>query len=266
MLREASTAMAKLSWGSALSDVTRAAVCRWALENDVDPLRHFDILGNNIYPNARYYYDKVASEGNLHHDEVVIIAPLVSIDFSKMPVSPAQRDELKAQAQEINAERLMLQMAYGVPEAINASGQHAAAAVVRLFWNDGSMSEGCNWAGKYGQKKGDPVGEEHPVKTAITRAFRKAAMKKVSVHKFAKGEEGTPVATLGTYIDQDREERHAAKPHRFAIAPGNFEDPYGLNKKRETEDAEAPVSEPETDEAPDQDAEVLQEDMSLDDD
>ena len=54
-------------------------------------------------------------------------------------------------------------------------------------------------------------------------------------------------------------------PHRWHQAPGNFEDPYGLNKKRETEDAEAPVSGPETDEAPDQDAEVLQEDMSLDD-
>jgi len=216
VLQESAATIAQLSWGQQLSDHARFAMARWCAAAGIDPVRHIDVLGGRIYDNANLYIDKLAATPEFLYDEVVILAPL---DHRKIDPALVGGEEsaarLRAQQQAINAHRLALQMEYEIPSDINNFPDNAAAALVRLYFRDGSMVEGVNWAGSRGRTKGkhestfDPVGDIEPVKTAITRAFRKAAKKKVPVW-FKRGEFGELFERAEGLIAEGREMLKAA--------------------------------------------------------
>jgi len=179
-------------WGSSLSPVATAAIARWALAVGLDPLRHIEMLGGKIYDRAELYIDKLAADPNFDYAEVVIMAPLSdrNAQFDKMledkTITKAQAKDLREKQATINHTRLGLQIQHEVPSSINAYPDSAAAVLVRLHFSDGRFVSGVNWAGSMGRvgkyEKGiDPVGDKNALKTAITRAYRKAAKQCVPV-------------------------------------------------------------------------------------
>jgi hypothetical protein len=150
MLRLTAQAVAEEGWGKAISPVARQAVVRYCLEVGADPVRHVHVLGGNVYLNAAFWMDLVASNPKFIRAETAFIHDDDRADTQ-------ERERRKAQ-------RLLL----GVPEA--AKG----AAVVTLHYDGRGPFIGVNWAGA---KSSDPVGTAEPTKTAETRAYRRAAMK-----------------------------------------------------------------------------------------
>lgn len=208
VIRAAAAQMANLQWGTELDAVTRGAIARWALEAGIDPVRHIDILGNRIYDNAKLYLDACAAHPGFVQDTVVLLAPLDRRTFDPSVLLAEDVEALKLEQKQINAERLSLQMRHGVPSKINEHGELAAAALVTLYFKGKEPAEGVNWAGRYGQAKKDPVGEGHPVKTAITRAYRKAALKRIPVW-FKTGESGVAMEQLAAEIKDDKKRAKA---------------------------------------------------------
>lgn len=208
IIRVASVQIANLQWGTNLDAVTRGAIARWALEAGIDPVRHIDLLGGRIYDNAQLYIDKCAAHPDFIGDELVILAPLDRREFDPALLLEEDRDVLIEEQKRLNFERLGLQMHHAVPPEINDHPKEAAAVLVRLFFRSQKPSDGINWAGKYGQKKQDPVGEQHPIKTATTRAYRKAAKKRIPVW-FNEGDSGIALDALEEQIEEDREHTKA---------------------------------------------------------
>lgn len=160
MIRKAAQAMSALSWGKDINPVARAAVARYCFEVGCDPLRHVNVLAGNVYFNAAFYQELVAANPDFLLDEVDLI-----------------HDDDRADEAE-RKRRAGLRVTFGVPE--KAPG----AAVVTLRYRDRGPFIGVNWAGVREPKMvngrlkgGDPVGKDNPTQTAITRAYRKAAIK-----------------------------------------------------------------------------------------
>lgn len=212
ILAGAAKQIASMSWGQNLSEHSTFAIARWALEAGIDPARHIDILGNRIYVNAQFYLDGIASLADFVRDEWEIIAPLDTRKIDPAVVGEERAKKLLAEQRAINARRLALQMQYEVPPDINNFPTDAAAVVVRLYFaGQAEPSVGVNWAGSRGRTKGqrggayDPIGDQEPVKTAHTRALRKAAMKRIPVW-FKQGDLEARFAKAEAAIASDREQ------------------------------------------------------------
>jgi hypothetical protein len=151
MVRKAALASAEEGWGKLISPMARAATIRYCFSIGADPFRHVNVLGGNIYLNAAFWMDLVASNPKFKRAEVLFI-----------------HDDTRA-SDEDRERRKALRIQYGVPE--KAPG----AAVVTLFY-EGERGPfiGVNWAGV---REKDPVGIAEPTKTAETRAYRRAALK-----------------------------------------------------------------------------------------
>lgn len=154
LIRQAATAIAEQSWGQNVSPVQCAALARYALETGTDPVRHWTFIAGHPYDLAELWMDLVASHP----------------DFIRDHSHYLHDDDRLSEA--LRAERKQLRAQYGVPEGIRG-----AARVILYFTSRGPF-EGVNWAGSRGKKK-DPIGDEEPTKTALTRAYRKAAKKAV---------------------------------------------------------------------------------------
>lgn len=159
MLAEAAARLAETSWGTKLSPIARAGVARYAMETGTDPVRHWFVLGGQLYDRAELYFDLVAAMPDFERDDVDFIH-----DDPELPA-----DE--------RARRRVARERWGAPH--EAKG----VAVVTLYFRGRGPFVGVNWAGRGRKTKDggmqDPVGEQEPTKTAHTRAFRKAAKKAV---------------------------------------------------------------------------------------
>lgn len=197
MVRQVAAALAETGWGKDISPMARAAVARYCLEIGADPVRHVFILGGNVYLNAEFWRDLVASNPKFLRPEVDFIHE----DKRTNETERTRRRELRIQ--------------YGVPE------EALGAAIVTLHYEGRGPFLGVNWAGA---RSSDPVGKSEPTKTAESRAYRKAAMKAepawFRTHpRLAAAEE---VLTQGREIEQTSElppidEADAAS--RKAVAP-----------------------------------------------
>jgi hypothetical protein len=149
-------------WGNNLSQDVQRSIAEYCRQNNLDPVRHVEILGGRIYLTAELYDEKGA-----HLIRTGVIRP----DEPDYINADPRLDELEkkgdAWAAEENVRRLRQRIAHNVPEK-------AAAAVVQRFWVHGTDTAivGVNWCGGTGKK--DPVGDAEPAKTAATRARRRA--------------------------------------------------------------------------------------------
>lgn len=165
------------TWSRDLDHNTVLAVAEYAHRTGADPVTEIEVLGGRIYRNANYYdrkgaeliqagviahieRDHIAADPRL--DDLITLAESLATDGDPQLLDGA-RD-----AKREKARRMALRIKHGAPE------KAAAVCVVRLFVVGMAQPiEGCNWCGN-GVRQRDPVGDAEPVKTAETRAARRA--------------------------------------------------------------------------------------------
>jgi hypothetical protein len=150
-------------WGRDTSPEVARAVAHYCHENNLDPVRHVEILGGRIYLTSALYDEKGAP--------LLRAGVIVPDEPEYINADPRLDEQAKAGAEwavQESERRLKLRIQYNVPEK-------AAAAVVQRFRiaSSGAVIVGVNWCGG-GSKQRDPVGDTEPAKTAQTRARRRA--------------------------------------------------------------------------------------------
>ena len=205
-----------MSWGASLTLEMRSAVARYALENGTDPVRHWEVLGGNLYDKAELWMDLVAAQD----------------DYDGYAKRFLHADDRVSKTE--NREREALRGEHGVPENV------PAACLITIYRTGKMPFEGVNWAGSYEVAKlsktgqpgthRDPIGDENPTKSAFTRAFRKAAKMAYPLwfrRKTQRDPEGG--IELGTLsrgeieerLEGERQERKAVEgPVTHQLAPG----------------------------------------------
>jgi hypothetical protein len=148
-------------WGRDTTPDMARAVAQYCRENNLDPVRHVEILGGRIYLTAELYDEKGAA---------LVRAGVVRPAEPDFIHADARLDELAKGGDEWaiteSTRRIRERIKHGVPE------KALAAVVQRFHIQDGATILGVNWAGGTGRR--DPVGDAEPTKTALTRARRRA--------------------------------------------------------------------------------------------
>lgn len=208
IIRSTAAAIAESEWGQRLSPHFRASLARYCLLLNLDPARHVYVLGGRIYVNAEAYMDLMA----------------IHPDFEKMTVEPVMDDE-RLEAEE-RAERRAARAALGIPE-------QALGAFIVKIWKKTTPEPfvGWNFAGG-GSRKNDPVGDQHPVLTAQTRAIRRAARQAFSIW-------GARVADLFARAESELAIERETQPKVEGTLPTGRPVPWTRDPYEEAAQAEA---------------------------
>lgn len=162
-LRQMTVQIRGQQWGASCSPEVQYAVARYCLRNNLDAVRHIEVLGGRLYLTAEFYREMGAElllNGTIVPDE----PRLIHAD-KRLDELATAGDEWAKQEREA---RIRARIQYGVDE------DSPAAALVKFTLKSGAVIVGCNWIGGTSSKKRDPVGQAEPTKTAITRAERRA--------------------------------------------------------------------------------------------
>lgn len=159
------------SWGNNVSPALRVEVVRWAMEIGADPTTEVDILGGKPFLNAQYWIRLVSNEADFLRPEEIWVHP-----------------DPRASAEK-NAKRQALRVQWAIPDAIAATTglfreerkaaankdpiPVKAAVIVLLHFKERGPFVGKKWSPS---RANDDVGMDHPESSALTRAWRKAAM------------------------------------------------------------------------------------------
>jgi hypothetical protein len=150
-------------WGKDLGPEGAHALAEYCRANNLDPVRHIEVLGGRPYLTSTYYEERGAP--------LVRAGVLVphEVDFIQ---ADARLDALAEAGDEWatgeRTRRMRLRIHHGAPE------KAAAVAVKRItVASTGHTVVGVNWCGG-GVRQRDPVGDAEPTKTAETRAARRA--------------------------------------------------------------------------------------------
>lgn len=167
-LRKAQNAVASeiasLNWGKLLDHKTRAAVADWGQRFAVDVTTEIDVLGQNIYLNARFYLRRLGQMVSAGLVEYAV-ADHIEVDPRLDQIGPGGEGE--------KMRRLMERIKHQVPD----KAVSAVAFRVKLRSMEKEVV-GVKWTG--GREK-DPVGNAFPVETAESRAARRA-MRQIASH------------------------------------------------------------------------------------
>ncbi len=211
MIAAAARELANTQWGAALSEPMRKAVVRWADAAGLDPVRHVYIIGGRIYINAEYYRERLAARPDILETVEIQLAPLDRRKFDGVE----DDGPLRQIQEQINQERLRLQMVHKVPEIYNDPqfAATSAAVAIRVRLRDGRNVWGLGLAGSCGRRKKkaggveggfrDPIGDESPMKTATTRAYRDAG-RKIEPAWFKHGDMGLELDRVEEAIAEER--------------------------------------------------------------
>jgi len=159
------------SWGGNVSEALRYEIVRWTLSVGGDPVSEVDVLGGAPYLNARYWMRLVAAEP----------------DFLRVEETWVHHDK-RADAEE-NDRRRELRIQHAIPDEIAPTvGLHrdqkdaargrppiqvTAAVIVTLHFQNRGPFIGKKWSPS---RANDDVGMDYPEASALTRAWRKAAL------------------------------------------------------------------------------------------
>jgi hypothetical protein len=150
-------------WGKDLGPEGAHALAEYCRANNLDPVRHIEVLGGRPYLTATYYEERAAPfirSGALVPHEVDFIQADTRLDT----MADAGDEWAKGE----RTRRMRARIQHGVPE------KAAAVAVKRItVASTGHTVVGVNWCGG-GVRQRDPVGDAEPTKTAETRAGRRA--------------------------------------------------------------------------------------------
>lgn len=148
-------------WGKDLNETQIRALAQYCRENNLDAVRHVEVLGGKPYLTAEFYDERGAwliRDGLVVPDQPDYIHADERLDKLAAAGDPWGKQE--------SERRLRARIQFGVPES-------AKAAVVQRMRivQSGAVVVGVNWCGT-GRR--DPVGDAEPTKTAQTRARRRA--------------------------------------------------------------------------------------------
>lgn len=214
-------------WGKDLNAEVQRSVAEYCRQNNLDAVRHVEVLGGRIYLTAELYDEKGAP---LIRDGVIIPDEPEYINADdRLDTLAAAGDEW---AKEERVRRMRLRIKYSVPEA-------AKAAVVQRFIiaKSGAAIIGVNWCGGTGRR--DPVGDAEPAKTAQTRA-RRRTWKQIADIIPGYAEIVRPLEASARIISETMPVADVPAPHvTKALNAGPADDPYDLGTSTTTEQAEA---------------------------
>lgn len=160
------TAIRSTQWGVNATPELARSIAEYCRQNNLDPVRHVELLGGRIYLTAALYDEKGAHL--IRSGEIIPDEPdYINDDPRLEAIEKSGTEGAKAWAREESMRRLKARIQFNVPEK-------SLAAVVQRFRiaSTGAVITGVNWCGGNGRK--DPVGEAEPAKTAQTRARRRA--------------------------------------------------------------------------------------------
>lgn len=150
-------------WGKDLHPTVFEAVIAYCRQNQLDAVRHVEVLGGRIYLTSEFYDERGAAL--LHSGEVMFDEPdYINADVRLDDLAKAGDAWAADEALRRKRERIR----WNVPETVRA------AVVQRAKLRSGMVAVGVNWCGNVPGGKKDPVGDAEPTKTAQTRARRRA--------------------------------------------------------------------------------------------
>lgn len=198
-------------WSKEMNEGQIRALAQYCRENQLDAVRHVEVLGGRIYLTAEFYDERGADL--LRSGEIVPAEPDYINADPRLDEMAKRGDEW---AVEESTRRVRERIKWNVPES-------AKAAVVQRFIiaGNGKAVIGVNWCGAQGGKK-DPVGDAEPTKTAQTRA-RRRAWKQIAdvipgyaamVRPVEEAARALPVMTVDSV---------ASRPTRPVIANGGYD-------------------------------------------
>jgi hypothetical protein len=164
------TAIRGATWSKELSADGVRSLAEYCRRHNLDPLRHIDVLGGNIYLNADFYDERAAP---LIQRGIIIPHQVEFINADARLEALASAGDEWAKGESMR--RLRARIEHNVPDK-------AIAAAVQRFTLTSTGREiiGVNWCGG-GSRQRDPVGDTEPTKTAETRARRRALIKILEV-------------------------------------------------------------------------------------
>lgn len=202
-------------WGKDLSAEVQRSVAEYCRQNNLDAVRHVEVLGGRIYLTAELYDEKGAPL--IRSGEIVPDEPdYVHVD-KRLDDLAAKGDEW---AIEESTRRMRARITYAVPET-------ATGAVVQRFniAQSGAVIIGVNWCG---DRRNDPVGNAEPAKTAQTRA-RRRAWKQIADIIPGYAEIVKPLEATARMISETLPVADVPAPHvTKALNAGPADDPYDL--------------------------------------
>lgn len=166
------TAIRGTQWGGGLSLLQQRAIAEYCRQQNLDPIRHVEVLGGRLYLVAELYDEKGAPL--IQAGEVIPLEPdFIHVDDRLEKLAAAGDEWAKTEVQR----RLRLRIKHAAPEEAKAT----------CVWSfkvraSGAIVTGVNWCGggtrkkhtRDGVKDADPIGDLEPTKTAETRARRRA--------------------------------------------------------------------------------------------
>lgn len=271
-----------VKWGSvtgaSLSIQTRTMLAQYCVITRANPLTQVDLLGGKPYLNANYWLERIindpayvdhlqreiteGAEANLRQIAKDHRAAAAGFEGEEAAGHLARALKLEAEASEIAVARANYNPPKNVTSVVETQitrfMNQAPLDAIRA--GDMDMEEAakwiitvseCNWAGS---QKGDPVGNDHPEKTARTRSMRRCATRAFSAwgqrydEQIKKAEEA--LEAEWEFVQDDEPAQPTTGP-QAALASGEPEagDPTTAQalpvRGQEATEDEAPAAEPE---------------------
>lgn len=188
-----------MEWGTKLSPATRYALGQFARITGANIQLHIDVLGGKPYLNANFWSDRINSDPAFISFEQREISRATEQALrarademrgraEELPADAVQRADMIGRAQdlEIEADEIWrIRRHYGIPDEAESAYETTIVRFINAAPIDairrGDVTDldpwktevrEANWAGG---KKQDPVGNQHPDRTARTRSLRRCA-------------------------------------------------------------------------------------------
>lgn len=206
------------TWGKSLDQLTRVAFASYLIRHGLE-LDEVDVLGGRIYKNGTYYLNRAqplvrAGVIELRHEYINHDARLDDLAKSTDP-------EIATKAKSEAERRMLLRIEHNAPD-----DQPAVVVAYVTIAKTGKVLAGVNWCGNGGLnvygKLNDPVGDDEPAKTAITRAYRRVLRMAVgyepTIAQFIEVDDAEDAGTVEEKISESRalirQQREASGPPR----------------------------------------------------
>lgn len=178
VVREVADMVALTEWGGKLTPVAQAAVAKWCIRRDVDPLTELDNVGGP-YLNSEYWIRKL---GELRVRGVVRDVKQMNVAFDKRLDALAKDqhapEDVRERAKVEHYRRMEMRAQYGVPE-------EATGACLTLIYLavGGEPIAGCKWGGggtsvkqprAGGSTAPNPIVENNPTLSVESQSIRRA--------------------------------------------------------------------------------------------
>lgn len=209
--------VAKLSWGATLDVRTARSIAEWGQRHHVDVTQEIDLLGGRVYLNGKFYIRRIG--------ELIREGKVASMTFEHVNHDPRLEELAKAGdewAREEHARRLRLRIKHNIPD--KATG----ACICRIqHVHMTEPVEGVEFCGGGTSTSKDPVGDAEPMKTAETRAARRAG-RLLASHVPELRDIERVEASVGVIEAEIEHDRQVNAPRRVvtpALAAGEYDEP-----------------------------------------